>query len=522
MQRMLEQLKAFFEGLGTQDRRIFIGAVLGSVIALAGVFYWAAHESWQVVYSSNNPSDIRAAAEVLDGQKIPYRISSDGLRLETTRDNLGRARIQSASAGKIPGYETLSEIKLGTSPQRERWAYQHALEGELTRTIVSLDEVEGSRVHLVLPERSAFLREDRPASASVTVKLVAGKSLRKDQVRGITALVGGAVDGLEADDVVLVDEKGRLLSGRNDDDEAIMGLPSLFEARQAYESRYRRTVISALTPILGDEGSMSVAVTVDLDPTQVDTTVREMNPDTQITVSEEVREEESSNQTAGGIPGTGSNLPETQGSREGAQERSISQLSTNYDYTTTQQRTLQRAGKIERVNVAVMVNAERLNELVEAAGESTTVEALQAQIDEAVRVAIGYDKDRGDSVAVSFMPFSTQLTSDEDLIGDAFDPAEWAPFFIALVSLVLFFGFVIMPIVRAVTSGGGVGLGTVLDATTERVGVDGILDDEGMSLAERLRLLVDNFEPVEAQDLNRLVELQEDASAQVLRRWVHS
>ncbi len=522
MQRILEQLRAFYTGMAPNDRRVFTAAVLGSAIALAGVFWWASQESWQVVYSSGNPGDVRSAAEVLDTQKIPYRISADGLRLETTRENLGRARIQSASAGKIPGFETLSEIKLGTSPQRERWAYQHALEGELTRTVNSLDEVDASRVHLVLPQRSAFLREDRPASASVSLKIGTGQSLRKDQVRGIAALVAGAVDGLEVDAVVLVDDKGRLLTGRKDTDEAIMGLPSLFEARQAYESRYRRTVISALTPILGDEGAMSVAVTVDLDPTQVDTTVREMNPDTQVTVSEEIRDETSSNKTKGGIPGTGSNLPESVGTRQGGQERSSNQLSTNYDYTTTQKRIVQRAGKIERVNVAVMVNTERLTELVEAAGEGATIESLQKQIDEAVRVGMGYDKSRGDSVAVSFMPFSSKLTSDDELVSDSFDLAEWAPITIAFVSLLLFFGFVVMPIVRAVTSGGTGTAGGLLAATSDRMGVDGIMDDEGMSLAERLRLLVDNFEPVEAQDLNRLVELQEDASAQVLRRWVHS
>jgi flagellar M-ring protein FliF len=524
VQRMLEQIKALYTGLGARERRILTGAVLGSVIALSTVFWWASQESWQVVYSSNNPSDVRSAAETLDIQKIPYRISPDGLRLETTRDNLGRARIQSASAGKIPGYETLSEIKLGTSPQRERWAYQHALEGELTRTVNSLEEVEASRVHLVLPERSAFLREDGSASASITVKLGAGRSLRKDQVQGITALVAGAVDGLNADEVVLVDDAGRLLSAAKDSDDSMLGMPNMFEARQAYETRYRRTVINALTPILGDEGAMSVAVTVDLDPTHVESTVRGMDPDTQVTVSEEVREEESSNQTAGGVPGTESNLPENAGARQGEQNRSTSQLSTNYDYTTTQKRTVQQAGKIERVNVAVMINTERLNELVAAAGDGATSEALQTQIDEAVRVAMGYDKTRGDSVAVSFVPFSTSLASADDLVDESIDLAEWAPMIIALVSLLMFFGFVVMPIVRSVTSGsaGSASQGGLLAATSDRMGADGIKDDEGMSLAERLRLLVDNFEPVEAQDLNRLVELQEDASAQVLRRWVHS
>ena len=97
---------------------------------------------------------------------------------------------------------------------------------------------------------------------------------------------------------------------QRDNDEMTMGMPALFEARQAYESKYRRTVLSALTPILGTEDAMSVAVTVDLDPTMIESTVKELDPNTQVTISEQVREEDSKNKTAGGVPGVDANLPE--------------------------------------------------------------------------------------------------------------------------------------------------------------------------------------------------------------------
>ena len=303
MQQFVDQLKTFYQGLGARERGIFTAAILASLIALGGVFYWASQDTWKPVFTSSDPSEVQSAAAILEEKGVPYRISPDGLRLETTVTNVGRARIEAASAGKNPGFETLENIKLGTSPQRERWAYQRALEGELVRTINALDEVKASRVHLVLPERSAFLREERPASASITVQLEVGRNLNKAQIQGITALVGGAVDGLEVSDVVLVDDKGRLLSTDRDDDEMTMGLPALFEARQAYEARYRKTVVSALTPILGSEDAMSVAVTVDLNPTMVESTVKELDPNTQVTISEQVREEDSKNQTAGGVPG---------------------------------------------------------------------------------------------------------------------------------------------------------------------------------------------------------------------------
>ena len=530
MQQLVEQLKTFYQGLGARERGIFTAAILASLITLGGVFYWASQDTWKPVFTSSDPSEVQSAAAILEEKGVPYRISPDGLRLETTMTNVGRARIEAASAGKNPGFETLDNIKLGTSPQRERWAYQRALEGELVRTVNALDEVKASRVHLVLPERSAFLREERPASASITVQLEVGRTLSKSQIQGITSLVAGAVDGLEVADVVLVDDKGRLLSTERADDEMTMGLPALFEARQAYEARYRRTVVSALTPILGSEDAMSVAVTVDLDPTMVESTVKELDPNTQVTISEQVREEDSKNQTAGGVPGVEANLPENAAAaRQGNTERSTSELSSNYDYTTTQRRTVQRAGKIDRVNVAVMVDEARLSELVAAAGDGADITAVKSQIDAAVRVAMGFDEERGDSIAVTFMPFSDPAMDASELVGSTWNPMDLAPYAIALVTLVLFFAFVIVPAMRAVTAASGAagaagGPGDVIARAAGRFGRGGETgeSEEGINLAERLRMLVDNFEPVEAQDLNRLVELQMDASAQVLRRWVHN
>ena len=178
---------------------------------------------------------------------------------------------------------------------------------------------------------------------------------------------------------------------------------------------------------------MSVAVTVDLDPTMVESTVKELDPNTQVTISEQVREEDSKNQTAGGVPGVEANLPENAAAaRQGNTERSTSELSSNYDYTTTQRRTVQRAGKIDRVNVAVMVDEARLSELVAAAGDGADITAVKSQIDAAVRVAMGFDEERGDSIAVTFMPFSdprwmpVRLVGSLESDGSAPMPSRWS------------------------------------------------------------------------------------------------
>jgi flagellar M-ring protein FliF len=246
-----------------------------------------------------------------------------------------------------------------------------------------------------------------------------------------------------------------------------------------------------------------------------------------VTISEQVREDNSNSETAGGVPGVEANLPENAGkNRKGNTNSSTSELSTNYDYTTTQKHTIQRAGKIDKVNVAVMVDDARLNDLVAAAGAGADIDAIKKQIDQAVRVAIGFDPERGDTISVAFMPFTVQSVDESELVGETWNPTDLAPYLIALVSLVLFFAFVVLPVMRAVTaaSAGGAGKGDVIARAANRFGSSGEMGagEEGINLADRLRMLVDNFEPVEAQDLNRLVELQEDASAQVLRRWIHS
>ena len=141
---------------------------------------------------------------------------------------------------------------------------------------------------------------------------------------------------------------------------------------------------------------------------------------------------------------------------------------------------------------------------------------------------MGFDETRGDSISVSFMPFSEPVLDSSELIGETWDPTELAPYGVALVTIVLFFVFVILPAMRAVGAASSPaaagGSGDVLARAAGRFGRGAPLGEgeEGVNLAERLRMLVDNFEPGEAQDLNRLVELQMDASAQVLRRWVHS
>jgi len=343
------------------------------------------------------------------------------------------------------------------------------------------------------------------------------------------------VDGLSPDGVVLVDERGRLLAGKQEEDELFAGAPSLLEARQAQEIRYRQNISDTLVPILGSVDHFSVAVSVELDPTSVETTIQTVDPDSQALLSEETRDEASTSNRSSGVPGTQSNLPSSDSPEEKGEERSSSEMVTNYDYSRTEERKIHGAGGLARVSVSVVINKDRLEALL-ASSTDPSLEApeagavgtsppdlatLKKQIEDSVQVAVGFDQVRGDQVRVEFIAFSdvpefSTLEAEEAAMAKGW--MLWAVLGL-LLALVLF--FVVRPIARTlgVAPGRGVPLiaadGSVIEPkdTEEAVGAE---------LARRLRGLVDQFETVSADDLNKLVEFQEEATAQVLRRWIRS
>ncbi|GEM_PF-1069034 len=552
MTGLIEQMRTYFRGLQPGQRILIVAAVAISALALVAVGWWSWAAQYEVVYSSSNPGEVEDVAKALEEQGIPFRIAESGRAVEVLDEDLGRARIAAASSGKILGFEVLDNIELGTSPQRERWAYQRALQGELQKTIGSLEEVEWSRVHLVLPERSAFLRDEQPPSASVTVKLRPGAALAGAEVRGITALVAGAVDGLKPGDVVLVNQDGALLAGGGASDAQADGTsvlgPSLLALRGAEEQRTRNAIRDALVKVLGSPDDITVGVTVEVESAVVDQLTRSKDPDSQVLISEVIHEQAGETTKPTGIPGTASNLPEqggTQNPTAGAtatSKETEQEQRSNYDYTTVEKREQQGPGDIKRISVAVVVNSDRLTSLAtalatsaaagaaapDAAAIQAQVDVLKKQIEETVRSAAGFSKERGDAAVVTFLPFSANADVGATELSDSSltDAANrWIPYVVILIALVMLFLFVVRPLVEAVTRASGPASIGALDANGRLIaGPNGGADDPNRQvskgLSDRLRSMVDNFETVDAADLNRLVDLEQDATAQVLRRWI--
>jgi flagellar M-ring protein FliF len=544
----LDQLRNYYTALQPGQRRIFEAVIVITVGVMVAVGMWSSGDGYQDLYTAADPGEVQQVASALEAQGIPYEVSSDGRTVRVRPDDEGRARLAGASAGKILGFEILDAIELGTSPQRERWAYQRGLEGELAQTIASLDEVQTARVHLVLPQRSEFLREDQSPTASVNVTLLPGAVLNRVQRRGIRALVSGAVDGLKAADVVVIDQEGNLLAGGDGEDDSAAGISSLTAARVAEEERVRRTVAEALGKVLGSTKELTIGVSAELDTTSVDSVERDIDPDAQALVSESIREETNQSTKPSGIPGTASNLPEEAGAGGNATQNSdLTEQRSNFDYPRSETRTVSGPGRLKRLSVGVTVNVDTIRKLAttlatgadgaapdEAAVASKETE-LRTKIEETVRVAMGYDAERRDALSVAFLPF----TPSEDALAEAAerDSASFLTdnllsWLLITLCVVLTFLFVIRPFASSVVVAAQPplppaiepGVQAALEGGSLTGGIGGDQDgekrDAARNLTERLRSMVDNFENVDAADLNRLVDLEREATAQVLRRWI--
>ena len=523
MSQFIEQFRAFYSGLDSKRQRILWAALVLTAATIIGVGAWAGSDSYQNVWTDDDAEAMAAAMAVLEERNIPYKVTDDGRSISVPKHMSGQAKVSIASTGNVVGLEIIETISPGTTPRREEWFYQRALQGELTRTLLTLDEVEACRVHLVLPDKSAFLRSSRQGSASVALRLRAGQSMNERQILGITSLVAGAVEGLDPSQVVLTDESGSILTRSGSGDPLELQASTLLESRNQQERAHQLALESILERILGSPNFFNVAVAVELDNTSTQQTVRAPDPDSQVIISEQIVEEESKGTRAGGVPGTESNLPEKPSTPSTGTERSSSQTQVNYDYKTTETLTTQLAGTVKRLTASVTVDSAVIQKLVAGSEGTHSEESLREELTEAIQDTIGFQAERGDSISLAFMPYNASLSeAATDLAEAPFDLVRYLPYALAALALLLVFVFVLRPMMVMITNGPQPE-GVVVGPDGNLIAVaDGEPTEEDLSLAERLRHMVDNFEAVDARELNRLVEAQTQASTQVLRRWMAS
>ena len=413
-------------GLGSPKTGALLTVVAAAALG-AGLIAWSLRPDYVPLGEQGSRADTLLVVEALTSAGVEYRLDpSTGLVL-VPREDLSRVQLDLAAAGlgerSAVGLELLNEDSaLGTSHFTETARYQHALETELARTISGLRNIESARVHLALPAQSVFVRERGSASASVTLKSRAGRTIEDEQVEAVVNLVASSIPHLETGQVAVVDQWGRLLSRRGGTvgDET----REQYEYARRLERLYSERIESLLLPIVG-EGRVRAIVTADLDFSLNERTREEFDPDPAQLRSEQEETSISADPAAAGVPGALTNQPPGVGvvdpevAEAGAEnliDRSSSTIRNfELDKTITHER--QVPGGVRRLSAAVIIDDRMLpNEQGELVRTPLTEEEL-AEYTALAREAIGFDAARGDSVAVfnrAFQP-ATEVEPIEPL-----------------------------------------------------------------------------------------------------------
>lgn len=443
----LERLRDAFNLLGTQQKLAFMVAIAALIAVIVGTALWSQQPDWKVLFSNLGEKDGGTIIGILEQQNIPHRMSDNGGIL-VPGNRVHEIRLKLASQGLprggMVGFELMENQKFGISQFAEQVNYQRGLEGELARTIMSIGAVQSARVHLAIPKPSVFVREDQKPTASVMLNLYAGRSLDAGQVAGITHLVSSSVPQLQSANITVIDQNGSMLSQlKSKLTEAGLDPTQIKYVREIEENIVKR-IDDILRPVLGDS-NFKVQVAADIDFSQSEQTAESYRPnntpETSSIRSRQSNETATVNQSAGGVPGALTNQPPvpataplttpptgnqpSQPAKAGdaagrvdaagitaplnaaGQPISTSKNSTvNYEVDKTIRYTKQSMGTIQRLNAAVVVNHRKETDKAGKAINKPIPEAEMKQINDLVREAMGFNKERGDSLSIANAPFT--------------------------------------------------------------------------------------------------------------------
>lgn len=507
-----------------RNRAVTTAVLLGGLIS---VLAWLGlRTDWQTLYAGMEPDDARQTSLTLTQAQIPFEVTQDGSAILVPAPQLDKARLATAAKGEVRsgrmGFELFDKPNWVGSEFDEQVNYQRAMEGELEHTIGTLADVESARVHLVMPHESLFREEERPAKASVVLKL-RHAGLAEGEADSIRNLVASAVDGLAPDHVVLVDAAGHLPLGPKTSE----------QARLSEEQALEDKLIATLEPVTGP-GNVRASVTLDYDADETEETRETYDPTQTATLSMQRTQQTSGGQpVAAGVPGAASNAPNAQSlpvySRQTTPPESSTTESGTYGVSKTVRHVVEGPGRLRRVTAAIVVN----DRLVRPEGRAGAAQWQPWTLSELrnltalSQAAVGFDPTRGDVVTVQDLAFEENRTAlpvslpQRALSAVAAEPVL-VKYLALLVGLLVLVAFGVRPALRMAQ--------TALLATTPAAGKVGVhevpgklVETEGQSLPlpalsdpERLRSL-EIFEQVTGH-----LRREPTQSSRLLQSWIHS
>jgi flagellar M-ring protein FliF len=515
--------KVGWAGTRPVQRTWMMVAALLLLALVGGLFWYGLRTDWRVLYADMDPEDGRQAGQILSQAQIPFEPSANGAGIMVPAAQLDKARLLTAAKGLKSGrlgFELFDKPNWVGSEFDEQVNYQRALEGELEHTVGSLSDVESARVHLVMPHDSLFREAERPAKASVVLKL-RHRSLADGEPDAIRNLVASAVDGLTPDRVVLVDAAGNLPLG-----------PKTAEAMQlSAEQALEEKLIATLEPVTG-AGNVRASVTLDYDPAATEETQESYDPDQTVTLSMQRTEQSSGGQPiAVGVPGTASNAPNSQALPVYPQQTSGAQSakseSGTYGASKTVRHMVEGPGRVRRLTAAIVVNDRLLAPA--SPGKAAQWQPRSAEelrnLTALAQASVGFDVARGDVLQVEDLAFEeNRLQQPVSLPRQLLATAEGSPVLIKyaaiLTGILVVVAFGVRPALRHARSGAGP---EVKAGAKELPGQAEVAEPRVLRPPEPIEL---DPERLRAQDIFEQVtgqlKREPTQSSRLLQSWIHS
>jgi len=399
--QLLTQFSAIWRKLSLQQKFITTALVAFIILGMTGLVVWSQknitrESGFKVLYANIDLDEAAAITEELQKGGYKYKLENDGRSIAVEHKQLYEVRMAMAREG-LPrksgiGYELFDKTNIGMTDFVMKMNSKRALEGEIQRTIEGLEEVKSARVHIVIPEPTIFLDNQKEAKASIVIKCSPGKEISREQIRGISFLVSSSVDGLKPEQISIVDYNGKLLSDPFGGDEGAMASSRNMELQQNAEKYLEQKANQLLTNVLGPSKAF-VKIACDLDFDKIERTLEQYNPESRVIRSEERIDENKKNAPDG----------------DNQRERSI----TNYEIDKTVQHVIAETGNIKRLTISVAVDGRYETG---SDGKSSFVmrsaEEIQ-NIEDIIKNTVGYDLARGDQIAVSSVKFDNEFLRDE-------------------------------------------------------------------------------------------------------------
>ncbi len=419
--QILQQISSIWKRLNPRQKLTLILSFVAFLVTLIIFLNWAAHPEYSLLYSNLSPEEAGEVIKKLKEMNVPYKLKNEGSSIFVPSSQVYEIRLNLAMEGVPQGGEVGFEIfdntsLIGMTNFMERINYQRALQGELARTIESLQEVVRARVHLVLPEESPFvIGEEAHPRASIVLKLRPGVTLRKNQILGIAMLTAGSVKNLQVNDVTIVDQTGNILFEGNELYSSFHLTTSQLELKRKIEDYLAGKIQTLLSSVLGP-GKAVVKVDARLNFDQITRTAEYYDPENKVVKSEIRREgsSEKSGSIVGGVPGAKTNLGLENSIQMANPGKEVTEESSiQYAISKRMEQIVEGVGNVEKISVAVAVDgAYQIGPKGEKKYIPRTEEEMK-KITSMVKQAVGYDESRGDTITVTNIPFDISFQEEE-------------------------------------------------------------------------------------------------------------